>query len=132
MVTHVAFEEGLNYESGTFVTASSLETSLFLVRHPFQRGFNQTMDMELKITNYKYNNMVLQSPIGVETASFDICLKLFVVLILQFAGFQLKPHIRSFPDTQCAVAELYCFFCYRMLIIFLNVKPFDHISQGGL
>ena len=52
----MAFEEGLNYESGTFVTASSLGTSLFLVRHPFQRGFNQTIDTELKIRNYKYEN----------------------------------------------------------------------------
>ena len=94
-------------------------TSLFLVRHPFQRGFNQTMDMELKITNYKYNNMVLQSPLGVETASFDICLKLFVVLILQFAGFQLKPHIRSFPDTQCAVTDLYWLFVREAFIYVL-------------
>ena len=114
----MAFEEGLNYESGTFVTASSLGTSSFLVRHPFQRGFNQTMDMELKIRYNKYNNMVLQSPLGVETASFDICLKLFVVLILQFAGFQLKPHIRSFPDTQCAVTELYWLFVTECLLYF--------------
>ena len=55
-----------------------------------------------------------------------------VVLILQFAGFQLKPHIRSFPDTQCAVAELYLLFVTECLLYFCTVKPSDHISQGGL
>ena len=58
----MAFEEGLNYESGTFVTASSLGTSSFFVRHPLQRGFNQTIDTELKMRNYKYDNGPANTP----------------------------------------------------------------------